>query len=91
MEVTKTYDVADYWRSGTPACNNGGQFWTDGQRIYSYRLLIGETTSSGQKMAMDYTASSPLGFKSMTTSKHVGYARRVADLINNGAEIRKRG
>ena len=89
MKTVTTQEVADYWREGIPACNNGSNFWTDGSTIYSYRLIIGETTTDGEKLVQDYSANTRLGFKSMTTSKHVGYARRYADLICDGVEIRR--
>tara|TARA_B100001094_G_C17760382_1_gene590138 strand:+ start:323 stop:601 length:279 start_codon:yes stop_codon:yes gene_type:complete len=85
-----TRDVAAYWRDGEAAHNNGGNLWTDGQYIYSYRLCIGETTSNGKKVAKAYQASTALGFRSMTTSKHVGYTLPSADLIDDGVELKEK-
>ena len=51
---------------------------TDGKSLYSYGVLIG-TTLKGEKVALDYTA--PTGnFLSVTTSCHVGRAKRYADI-----------
>ncbi len=59
---------------------------TDGQLLYSYALLIGEWRD-GAPVVFNYTAhndGNPFGhtvpsegFYSMTTSHHVGLARRV--------------
>ena len=90
MNRTITRDVASYWYRGLPACNNGSQHWTDGNKIYSYQLCIGETLEDGRKMVHDYTANTQYGFRSMTTSKHVGYVRAGADVINDGLEIKEK-
>ena len=56
-----------------------GNLSTDGRSLYSYDLKIGERTLGGIVVA-DFT--SPGGhFVSMTTSKHVGLAKRVADTV----------
>jgi hypothetical protein len=81
MTRTQTWVVPQYWLEGTPAANNGAQFWTDGVKLYSYNLQIGDTTG-GVKVLRDYTKNGKHGFKSMTTSKHVGYARKVADIVD---------
>ena len=81
MKRTQTWNVARYWADGEAACNNGAQFWTDGQRLFSYKLQIGDTTD-GLKVLRDYSVPGRHEFKSMTTSKHVGYARRVADIVD---------
>jgi len=56
---------------------------TDGCKLWSYGLCIGNTQMHGtqyaKKVAYDYTA--PQHFASMTTSCHVGLAKRVADLV----------
>jgi len=82
MNKTTTREVARYWRSGEPACNGTSQFWTDGIKIYSYRLCIGDTTENGKKVLKDYSATGRHGFRSMTTSKHVGYARGHAHIVD---------
>ena len=30
---------------GIAACSNGSQFWTDGRKLYSYQLMIGDTVT----------------------------------------------
>jgi len=82
MYKVSTSEVARYWKCNEPASNSGSQFWTDGDKIYSYRLCIGDTSSQGEKVLKDYSANGRHGFKSMTTSKHVGYARQYADIID---------
>lgn len=82
MDKVRTNQVAHYWRCNAPACNNGAQFWTDGTKLYSYKLCIGDTDAKGQKWLKDYSANGAHGFQSMTTSKHVGYARPFADVVS---------
>ena len=82
---TDTRSVAGNWAMNQGATNSTGQFSTDGQNIYSYSLLIGTTNEHGQKIARDYTSGTNYGFQSMTTSKHVGYARMHADFVDDGA------
>lgn len=67
--------VVDAWVNGRVA--RGGNLRTDGQKLYSYLLCIG-TTENGRKVVRDYTARGAYGFRSMTTSQHVGLARRYA-------------
>ena len=56
-----------------------GSLRTDGRSLWSYDLKIAEKTLGGIVVA-DFT--SPGGhFVSMTTSKHVGLAKRVADTV----------
>ena len=52
---------------------------TDGLNLYSYNLRIGYT-ENGKKVAVNHTAAGG-SFYSMTTSKHVSYAKGVADVI----------
>ena len=82
MKRTQTWNVAKYWADGEPACNNGAQFWTDGQRLYSYKLQIGDTTDDGLKVLRDHTSKGRHGYHSRTTSKHVGYAIKSADIVD---------
>ena len=69
-------DVAQAWKDGNTAANKG-TFLTDGDKLFSYQLLIG-VTLNGQKILFDW--SSP-NFVSATTSRHVGLARAVADIV----------
>lgn len=56
-----------------------GALRTDGRSLWSYDLKIAEKTLGGIVVG-DFT--SPGGhFVSMTTSKHVGLAKRVADTV----------
>ena len=82
MYKVSTSEVAQYWKCNEPACNSGAQFWTDGTKLYSYRLCIGDTSTEGVKILRDYSAKGYRGFQSVTTSKHVGYARDYADIID---------
>lgn len=82
MNKTQTREVAHYWRCDEAACNSGANLWTDGNKLYSYKLCIGDTTETGQKILKDYSATGRHGFRSMTTSKHVGYARAYAHIVD---------
>ncbi len=81
MKKVITREVAHHWRYSEAACNATAQFWTDGNKIYSYQLPIGYTRGDGEKVALDYTSGGSKGFKSMTTSKHVGYTKARATII----------
>ena len=69
-------DVAAYWALGQPARSHTSNFYTDGDKIYSYELQIGDT-SDGKKIVRDYTAKGSYGFRSQTTSCHVGLLRWI--------------
>ena len=69
--------VAEAWALGKPARNHRESFWTDGKRIYSYDLQIGDTAENNKKVVKDYTAKGSYGFQSMTTSQHVGLLRYI--------------
>ena len=60
---------------------------TDGEKLYSYGLCIGETIE-GAKVIYNHTAADlygipSRGFKSMTTSKHVRIALDVKHDLSN--------
>ena len=74
-------EVCVAWALGKPARNHRGSFWTDGKRIYSYELQIGDTSETNKKIVRDYTAKGSYGFQSMTTSQHVGKVRWRADHV----------
>ena len=81
--ITSNENVARRWANGQTARNHGNVFTTDGDRLYSYRQLVGITTTEGKKVLFDYTARTG-NFLSMTTSgKHISPARRFADLVVN--------
>ena len=75
--------VPEYWAEGKAVSNHNGSFTTDGKKLFSYGLLIGDTCEkTGSKVLRDYTAGGKWGFQSMTTSCHVGKARCSADIID---------
>ena len=81
--ITTNQNVARRWANGQTARNHNNVFTTDGDRLYSYRQLVGITTSNGTKVLLDYTARTG-NFLSMTTSgKHISPTRRYADLTVN--------
>jgi len=60
--------------------SSAGNLCTDGQKLFSYRLLIGFTSAEGEKVVLDYTAKTG-EYYSQTTSCHVGMASVGADQI----------
>lgn len=74
--------VPEFWARGEKAgCSN---IRTDGESLWSYDLKIGYTDENGDKILLDYTKSGI--YYSSTTSKHVGYARLVADEVRDPRE-----
>ena len=83
MDKVKNNLVPECWRAGTPATNHGGCFWTDGKKLYSYKLMIGDTCeNTGAKVLRDHTSGGKWAYHSQTTSVHVGKARVFADIID---------
>ena len=78
----KNRSVASSWSAGIAANSHTGNFWTDGTKLYSYKLLIGDTTLDGVKVLRDHTARGRWNYHSQTTSCHVGYARPFADILD---------
>ena len=73
-------EVITAWLRGQRGSSHTGNLSTDGKRLYSYALVIGDTLA-GEKIALDYTAS--VGqFQSQTTSQHVGLAKREVAKLN---------
>ena len=75
---TMTNDrVIEAWQRGECAINHRGTLkcYSDGT-LYSYHLHIGRRTPAGVCIVGDYTAPGG-GFHSVTTSCHVGRAKRV--------------
>jgi len=67
-------EVVGAWLNGERGSSHTGNLSTDGRKLFSYALVIGDTLA-GEKIALDYTAS--VGqFQTMTTSQHVGLAKR---------------
>ena len=82
---TSTPNVAMNWSLNNASSNHGkGNFYTDGDQLFSYRLLIGITIKD-KKVLFDYSSAGQ--FRSMTTSHHVGYAKRAADVIIDPSDV----
>tara|TARA_R100000008_G_C3564625_1_gene158379 strand:+ start:482 stop:784 length:303 start_codon:yes stop_codon:yes gene_type:complete len=77
IEVVKAWSNSSTWGQGVLKSHTEN-LTTDGQNLFSYGLRIG-VTLGGQKIAIDYTAPAN-SFRSMTTSNHVGKAKRYADV-----------
>jgi len=76
-------EIPRAWSVGQSAESHTGNFWTDGQRLYSYRLCIGDTCpSTGTKILREHTAGGKHEYHSQTTSCHVGKARMHADVVD---------
>ena len=79
MKRVNNYEVARAWSESRAATSHTGNLSTDGKEIYSYSLQVGDTTEDGKKILKDFTARGSYGFRSMTTSKHVGMLRYIPD------------
>ena len=83
MSRSTNDEVALFWKLGREAKNHRGSFWTDGMKLYSYELLIGDTCPvTNNKVLKSYTAKGTWGFRSQTTSCHVGLAMPKADVVS---------
>ena len=83
MEKVVNRLIPDFWSTGRAACNHGGTFWTDGQKLYSCKIMIGDTCQkTGMKVLRDHKAGGKWDYHSQTTSVHVGRARVFADIID---------
>ena len=78
MPNATNIEVAQEWRRGAAA--RSGTMSTDGSLIHSYGLIIGVTLKDGRKIGVEHTAKGGC-FHSTTTSKHVHYMGRMADLL----------
>jgi hypothetical protein len=72
--LMRNEEVVQMWLWGDTG--RAGNLWTDGVKLYSYNLMIGDR-SDCQIRIFDYTASGQ--YVSQTTSCHVGLAMREAD------------
>ena len=82
MRVSNS-EIGRCWAYGDAASSHTGNFWTDGEKLYSYRLCIGDTCpDSGKKVLRDHTSSGKHPYHSQTTSCHVGRARQWADIVD---------
>ena len=68
-------DVLFAWTHNRPG--QSGPLRTDGSTLWSYSSIIGETFAAAGKIA--YMRAD--GTNSNTTSKHIAYAKRVADKV----------
>ena len=74
--------VVNAWKENKAAKTKNESLSTDGEFLYSYKLMIGSTGYvSGRKTVYDYR-----GQISTTTSRHVGLALRVSDRVKDGEE-----
>lgn len=69
----KNIDVAKAWSEGRKA--ESGNMSTDGSRIWSYAMLIGEVVNGKRTV---YRRS-----RSVTTSRHINLTARYADEVIN--------
>ena len=70
MAVRTIDGVIQAWLAGVPARTKNQSLSTDGQNLYSYRLMIGYKNEQGPKVK-NYRSPD---FISQTTSCHVGAA-----------------
>tara|TARA_Y100000114_G_scaffold147387_1_gene159132 strand:- start:806 stop:1069 length:264 start_codon:yes stop_codon:yes gene_type:complete len=77
MKRVDNYEVTLAWVEGREAVSHTGNLSTDGKAIFSYELQIGDTGENGKKIVRDYTARGSYGFRSQTTSCHVGMLRYI--------------
>ena len=83
MSKSRNDEVVQSWITGLAAENHRGSFSTDGKKLYSYALQIGDTCEvTGKKILRDHTAGGRWRYHSQTTSCHVGLARYKADIID---------
>ena len=71
-------EVTYAWSRGRIASTR--HLLSDGQDLFSYQKKIGFTTSKGEKVVIDFMASSN-SFVSQTTSCHVSLAKRSCDIV----------
>ena len=81
MKPVVNSEVIQSWTESREAKNHKGTLTTTGLTLWSYDLQIGDTID-GVKVVRDYSARGKWGYKSQTTSCHVGLARQWADLID---------
>jgi hypothetical protein len=80
MKISTNAQVVGDWLNGQPS--RAGALITDGATLYSYALIIGYTDGLRGKVVINYTVGGKQ-FKSMTTSRHVGFAAKYADCVIN--------
>jgi hypothetical protein len=81
-------DVAKAWGEGRPGTSKSGDYRTDGESLWSYDLVIGQTIG-GRKTLWDFTAAKGRPGVSPSTSQHVWLARsHAAEVLDPRGEIR---
>ena len=81
--AVRNREVVESWKNSAPASNHRKSLRTDGSKLWSYELMIGDTCKeTGIKVLRDYTANGKWGKKSQTTSCHVGLAKMAAGLVD---------
>lgn len=65
--------VVEAWLKGKRGRSGTGALRTDGQRLYSYKILIGETDPNGTRVVYDYRGPNKIG---LTVTRHVFCAIR---------------
>ena len=83
MQYGSNQHIAQSWHNGFPM--HSKNMSTDGRDLFSYGLRIGYT-SGGHKIVIDYTKEGGM-YKSMTTSHHVGIAKKYAIKVVKPKEI----
>lgn len=86
MATVSNHLIPSEWAMSREAQSHTGNYWTNGDKLYSYNLCIGETMPNGDKLLHDFTAGG-IEYYSQTTSCHVGKARQYADLIRDKYQI----
>ena len=82
MSIYKNSGVIEAWDHNEAARNHRNTLHTDGKKLFSYSLQIGDTCQeTGRKFLKNYTAKGRHGFQSQTTSCHVGLAARTVEEI----------
>ena len=68
--------VVDNWMNGN--CGKGSGLSTDGESLWSYKLLIGFTGDENVKVVKDYTGINKL---STATTRHINLAKEVSGVF----------
>ena len=82
----KNETIAMAWVDGETAKSKN--LTTDGTKLWSYNLLIGEKDDWGNPVIWNYTKQGG-NFVSQTTSKHVGWAVTAASRLHTSLAIRR--
>ena len=72
----KNADVINAWNLGQTAQSHTGSLRTDGDKIWSYSLVVGRSDGDGNKVIFDFTSGGGC-FASQTTSVHVNKIKQL--------------